>query len=58
MLQLKIPHATVKMEDPCATTQTRCSYSAGPHSQTPISNKSQRMLMQLVWEPQGENHCF
>ena len=39
MLQLKIPHATVKMEDPCATTQTRYSYSAGPHSQTPISNK-------------------
>ena len=39
MPQLKIPHATVKMEDPYATTQTQRSYHAGPHSQTPISNK-------------------
>ena len=39
MPQLKIPHATVKMEDPCATTQTQRSYRAGPHSQTPIANK-------------------
>ena len=54
MPQLKIPHATVKMEDPYATTQTQHSYHAGPHSQTPISNKFPENACAAGLETPGE----